>query len=79
MLGHYFENPLGYQIKPIPVKDVDTANIYGHIFKLSIDRKLEAYEYREGPPINISEVDLSFFKELFGYLLDYNLIDVFGL
>lgn len=40
---------------------------------------MEAYEYREGPPINVSEVDPSFFEELFGYLFEHNLTDVFGL
>ncbi|KAJ5111796.1 hypothetical protein NUU61_001426 [Penicillium alfredii] len=76
---HLIHEPPGCWTKPIPVEDVDTANVHGHIFKLSTDGKLEAYEYREGPPINVSEVDPSFFEELFGYLLEHNLTDVFGL
>lgn len=79
MLGHYFESPRGCWTKPIPIKDVDTANIHGHIFKLSTDGKLVAYEYREGPPINVSEIDPSFFNEIFGYLVKNNLTDTIGL
>jgi hypothetical protein len=79
MLGHYFENPTGCWTKPTPIKDVDTANIHGHIFKLSKDGKLVAYEYREGPPIDISKIDSSFFDEIFRYLVENNLTDTIGL
>lgn len=79
MLGHYFERPTGCWTKPIPIEDVDTTNIHGHIFKLSTDGKLVAYEYREGPPTDISEIDPSFFAEVFNYLLEHNLTDTFGL
>jgi hypothetical protein len=79
MLGHYFESPTGCWTKPIPIEDIDTANIHGHIFKLSTDRKLVAYEYREGRPIDVSKIDPSFFDEVFGYLLKNSLTDTFGL
>jgi hypothetical protein len=79
MLGHYFENPTGCWTKPVPIADVDTLNIHGHIFKLSKDGILVAYEYREGPPTNVSGIDLPFLEEVFRYLLDHDLTDTFGL
>ncbi|RHZ48873.1 uncharacterized protein CDV56_100296 [Aspergillus thermomutatus] len=79
MLGHYFESPAGCWTKPVPIEDVDTSNIHGHTFKLSLDGILVAYEYREGPPINVSEIDPSFFEDIFRYLLEHNLTDIFGL
>lgn len=79
MLGHYFESPTGCWTKPIPIEDVDISDIHSHIFQLSPDGRLVAYEYREGPPINVSDIDLSFFEDVFRYLLEHNLIDIFGL
>ncbi|KAJ5904802.1 uncharacterized protein N7473_001718 [Penicillium subrubescens] len=79
MLGHYFENPTGCWTKPVPIEEVDASNIHGHIFKLSRDGELVAYEYREGPPEDLSEINTSFFKDVFTYLLDHNLTDTFGL
>ncbi|KAJ5783165.1 hypothetical protein N7457_004939 [Penicillium paradoxum] len=79
MLGHYFESPAGCWTKPVPIEEVDTSNIHGHIFKLSKDGKLVAYEYREGLPTDVSEIDPCFFEEVFKYLLDHDLTDTFGL
>lgn len=79
MLGHYFESPTGCWTKPTPIKDLDPANIHGHIFKLSTDGKLAAYEYREGRPINVSQINPSFFDEISGYLVENNLTDIIGL
>lgn len=79
MLGHYFESPKGCWTKPVPIEDVDTSDIHGHIFKLSPDGRLVAYEYREGPPISVGEIDPSFFEDVFRYLLEHNLTDIFGL
>ncbi|KAJ5494020.1 hypothetical protein N7463_010107 [Penicillium fimorum] len=74
-----FESPSGCWTKPIPIEDVHTVNVYGHIFKLSTDGKLVAYEYREGSPTNVSEIDPSFFEEIFKFLLEHNLTDILGL
>lgn len=74
MLGHYFESTTGCRTRPVPIEDVDTSDIHGHVFKLSPDGRLVAYEYREGPPINVGDIDPSFFEDVFRYLLEHSLM-----
>ena len=57
--------------KACPIEEVDTSNIYSHIFKLSKDGELVAYKYPEGLLIDVSEIDVSFFEEVFTYLYDH--------
>ena len=46
---------------------------------LSPDNRLAAYEYREGPPNDISSTDPAFFQELVEYLRKNALASVLGL
>ena len=64
MLGTTFAQPSGYWTKPTSIQDINPEDIHGHIFMLSPDNRLVAYEYREGPPNDIAGTDPAFFQEL---------------
>lgn len=79
MLGTSFENPSGCWTKPTSIQDINPEDIHGHIFMLSPDNRLVAYEYREGPPNDIAGTDPTFFQELIRYLQKNALASVLGL
>jgi hypothetical protein len=79
MLGTSFENPSGCWTKPTSIQDINSEDIHGHIFMLSPDNRLVAYEYREGPPNDIAGTDPTFFQELIEYLQKNALASVLGL
>jgi hypothetical protein len=79
MLGTSFKNPSGCWTKPTSIQDINPEDIHGHIFMLSPDNRLVAYEYREGPPNDIAGTDPTFFQELIEYLQKNALASVLGL
>lgn len=79
MLGTNFANPSGCWTKPTKIEDINSKDIHGHIFMLSPDNRLIAYEYREGPPNDIDSTDPGFFRELIEYLQNNGLSSVLGL
>jgi len=79
MLGTSFENPSGCWTKPTSIQDINPEEIHGHIFMLSPDDRLVAYEYREGPRNDITGTDPAFFQELIEYLQKNALASVLGL
>ena len=81
MLGSTFKRELsGYWTRPIPCETVLTNSIHGHIYALSPDNRLLAYEYREGcVPKSIGKIDTAFFHELSKYLISNKLVGLLGL
>ncbi|KAF2970068.1 hypothetical protein GQX73_g3520 [Xylaria multiplex] len=79
MLGTALTSVRGCWTKPTSIDDIDPAGIHGHIFKLTSKGELQAYEYREGPTMNLAGVDAAFFHELIQYLKTNNLVDLLGL
>lgn len=79
MLGTSFAKPSGCWTKPTKIQDINPEDIHGHIFMLSPDNRLVAYEYREGPPDDMTDTDPAFFQELIEYLQKNALASVLGL
>lgn len=73
-----FCGPAGCWTRPTPLRDIDLANVHGHIFILTADGVV-AYEYREGSPINMDTADDQFIKDFFTYLSGNGLANVLGL
>ncbi|KAL8725171.1 MAG: hypothetical protein Q9166_007525, partial [cf. Caloplaca sp. 2 TL-2023] len=70
----------GYWTKPTNSADIDKDNIHGHIYVLSSKNDFVAYEYREGPSMDVRKgVNPSFFPQLAMYLVRNNLAGVLGL
>ena len=81
MLGSTFRDDSSvYWTKPIPCTDVLAKNLHGHIYMISADNSLVAYEYRVGsPPDDVDEIDPAFFIEFINYLLSNKLEGILGL
>lgn len=81
MLGSRFQgNSLGYWTKPIPCEKVHAKDVHGHIFTISGEGDLLAYEYRNGPtPDKIAQIDSGFFHEFTEFLKSNKLEGVVGL
>jgi hypothetical protein len=79
MLGTSFADPSGFFTKPTSIQNINLEDVHGHIFMLSPDNRLVAYEYREGPPNEIAGTDPAFFQELIDYLQKNALASVLGL
>ena len=81
MLGSTFKRELsGYWTKPTPCETILASPVHGHIYTLSPDNRLLAYEYREGcTPKSVDEIDTGFFHELSKYLISNKLAGLLGL
>ena len=81
MLGSTFRRELsGYWTKPTLYETTLANSVHGHIYTLSSDTRLIAYEYREGgAPKNVDEIDTGFFHELSKYLIPNKLVGLLGL
>ena len=81
MLGSMFRRELsGYWTKPTPFETVLANPVHGHIYTLSSDNRLLAYEYRDGlTPKNVTDIDQAFFQELSTYLTSNKLAGLLGL
>lgn len=81
MYGTSFERGIsGWLTRSVHVDEIPANNVHGHIFALSADDKLLAYEYREGvPPQSLAGIPAGFFRDLISYLRDNRLESVLGL
>jgi len=79
MLGHSIDKPHGCWTKPVSLHDINPEDIHGHIFRISPDDRLVAYEYRYGPLADIDSVNPAFFSEFIDYLKAQDLTNVLGL
>ena len=81
MLGSSFKGRVsGYWTKPTPFEAINSNPIHGHIYTLSPDNRLLAYEYREGDaPKRAADIDQAFFGELSKYLSSNQLAGLLGL
>jgi len=81
MVGSSFKGRLsGYWTKPTPFEATISKPIHGHIYTLSPDDRLLAYEYREGDaPKGIADINQAFFVELSNYLSSNQLAGLLGL
>ncbi|KAF9767744.1 hypothetical protein IL306_015033 [Fusarium sp. DS 682] len=79
MLGRSFTRPDGFWTKLTNVDDVSLGNLHGHIFMLSSTGGFVPYEYREGPPLDMTSVNTAFFEELAQYLKGNHLTGLLGL
>lgn len=79
MLGSRF-NTTGWWTKPTQIEAMALAPFHGHVYTLSLDNGLTAYEYRQGgPPGRISEIDPVFFEDFADYLVEHGLDQVLAL
>ncbi len=81
MLGSNFKGRLsGCWTKPTPFEATIPNPIHGHIYTLSPDNRLLAYEYREGDaPKCVTDINQAFFVELSKYLSSNQLAGLLGL
>lgn len=81
MLGSAFSgDSSGYWTKPLLWKDIGLKNVHGHIYIISKEHDLLAYEYREGiAPKNADGINSAFFHEFVEYLISNELAGVLGL
>ncbi|KAK6213598.1 hypothetical protein QIS74_09600 [Colletotrichum tabaci] len=79
MLGTALASVRGCWTKPTRITDLKSAEIHGHIFRLTETGDMQAYEYCDGPPTNLDGVDPAFFLELVEYLRVNNLTKTLGL
>lgn len=79
MLGASLKSVRGCWTQPTRIADINPAEIHGHIFKLTTSGETQAYEYRQGPPTGLDDVDPVFFQELVRYLQAHQLVDLLGL
>lgn len=81
MLGSMFRRELsGYWTKPTPCETTVANPVHGHIYTLSSDNRLLAYEYREGcAPKSVDEINMGFFDELSRFLISNKLVGLLGL
>ncbi|KJZ69737.1 hypothetical protein HIM_10877 [Hirsutella minnesotensis 3608] len=79
MLGTALASVRGCWTKPTSINDLEPAEIHGHIFRLTDSGEMQAYEYREGPTMNLDSVDPVFFQEFIEYLRTNNLTNLLGL
>ncbi|KAF9730274.1 hypothetical protein PMIN04_012889 [Paraphaeosphaeria minitans] len=79
MLGKSVQEPSGCWTKPTDINEVDLENIHGHIYALTGDGFLVAYEYREGRPADMTDVKPDFFHEVIQYLQSNKLEHLLGL
>lgn len=79
MLGNALTSVRGCWTKPTNITDINPSDIHGHIFRLTSNGEMQAYEYREGPIANLDGVDPTFFKELVQYLQANDLGNLLGL
>jgi len=79
MLGTALTSVRGCWTKPTSIADLKPAEIHGHIFTLTGNGEMQAYEYREGPTTNLDGVNSAFFQELAEYLQANDLMHLLGL
>jgi hypothetical protein len=84
LLGTSITKPLGHWTRPTAILDIDSQNIRGHIFSVdatSCTRKPTLFpsEFREGPPVNVGNVDSNFFAEFTDCLWANGLENTLGL
>lgn len=79
MLGHSIEEPSGCWTKPTDLCHITPEDIHGHVFRISGDGHLVAYECRDGRPVDFESVNPAFFHEFIYYLRTKGLTNVLGL
>lgn len=79
MMGTYVPELAGYWTKPTDIDAIDLDDVHGHIYVLTGKTSFTAYEYRQGPPVNLSDVKPEFFHDVVEYLLENGLNEVLGL
>ncbi|UNI24494.1 hypothetical protein JDV02_010234 [Purpureocillium takamizusanense] len=79
MLGTAIASVRGCWSKPTSISDINPLDTHGHVFRLTGNGEMQAYEYREGPIANLDGVDPAFFKELAQYLQVNDLGNLLGL
>lgn len=81
MLGSTFRGKSsGYWTTPIPCEEMLATDVHGHIYTISAQNHLLAYEYRGGaPPDNVDKIDPAFFDEFTNYLTSNKLGGILGL
>lgn len=81
MLGSIFSgDPSGYWTRPTPWKHVGAKMVHGHIYTVTEEHGLLAYEYREGiAPKNVEGVNSAFFHEFIDYIESNQLGGIIGL
>lgn len=79
MLGTYVPELTGYWTKPTEINTVNLADVHGHIFVVAGKNSFIAYEYREGPTVDLSDIKPEFFHDVVEYLQANGLQDVLGL
>jgi len=81
MLGSMFRRELSsYWTKSTPFEAILANPVHGHIFTVSSNNRLLAYEYREGlVPKNVTSIDHTFFWEFFKYLRSNKLAKLLAL
>ncbi|KLU90687.1 hypothetical protein MAPG_10539 [Magnaporthiopsis poae ATCC 64411] len=78
MVGTNFQNPDMRWTKTTDLDKLDTSSIHGHIFVLT-KNGFRAYEFQDGPLLDLSHVGRDFLADFSRYLADNNLADVIGL
>lgn len=79
MLGTKVQNPTGCWTRPTDISEVQKENIHGHIYVLTDNDSFNAYEWREGSPCSIADVDPEFFYTFVRYLRLNKLENLVGL
>ena len=81
MLSSSFKDRLSdYWIKPTPFEAMNSNPIHEHIYTLSPNNRLLAYEYREDDaPKCAADINQAFFEKLFKYLSSNQLTELLGL
>ena len=64
---------------PTSFKEVALGDVHGHIFVLDSDGEFTPYEYRQGPPAQITANDTAFISATQSYLVQKNLAGLIGI
>ncbi len=65
--------------RPTSAKDVALGDVHGHIFVLGADDQFMPYEYRQGPPPQITANEAAFISAVQAYLVQKNLASLIGI
>jgi len=78
MYGKPMTRLQGYLTCPTSVAELDFSELHGHIFALGPDGRFRAYEFREGPPPNMTDGDSAFVAAMQDHLLEKGLDNLIG-
>ena len=65
--------------RPTNFKEVALRDVHGHIFVLDSDGEFTPYEYRQGPPAQITANETAFIRAIQSYLVQKNLASLIGI